>query len=387
MNELTVQERERAYDRLHGIHAAPDDEEQRVQEALVQMQVEIDKIQEKPAYDDAVRRGSTYIFEQKFRKRFLWAEYLDPHKAAIRMVKFLQYSSEVYGPEVLLRRIRYTDLPPGAVSYFKSGSGMVLPARDTSGRRVLCIAKDCISTIDRYYFWQEILDDEEEQKRGVVLVVCLFNVVQNANDLLEKDLVEKLMNSVPGRFTAMHFLLPDRPLYHCIKATYALLFGKRNRNHMRMHVGSTTEILYSLKTFGIPVDFLPQNLKRDCQQTLRRHIKWVDQLEARDQARENGHDFEKNPVYACPNSKDILLGKGRRIMKHPGNKDLRLLLEVKTHRWEPASNQDKGKLARELVREIRASGGRFLREEENGWFVEVDEDTARQKVSIGFRDT
>ena len=238
-----------------------------------------------------------------------------------------------------------------------------------------------------YYFWQEILDNEEEQKRGIVLVLCLFNVVQNANDPMEKDIVEKLVDSVPGRFTAIHLLLPDRPLYHCIKATYTLLFGKKNRNHMRMHVGSTTEILYSLKAFGIPVELLPQNLKRDCRQALIKHNVWVDQLEAKDAARMNGHDFDQNPVYDCPMRKDILLGKGRQIMKHPGNKDLRHLLEEKIHLWEAATNQEKAQLARDLVREICATGSRFLRAEEKGWFVEVDEDTARQKVSIGFRDT
>ena len=149
MNEMSKQEREQAYDRIHGIRPVPSDEEQRVQAALLQMQTEIDCIHEKPAYNEALRMGSAYIFDQKFRKRFLWAEDLDPTKAAMRMIKFLQYSSEVYGPEVLMRPIRYSDLTPGAVSYFKSGSGLMLPARDTSGRRVLCIAKDCIATLDR----------------------------------------------------------------------------------------------------------------------------------------------------------------------------------------------------------------------------------------------
>jgi hypothetical protein len=238
-----------------------------------------------------------------------------------------------------------------------------------------------------FFFWQEILDDEEDQRRGLVLVLCIFNLVQNANDPVESDMIVRLMRSVPGRFTAMHLLLPDRPLYHCIRASYVLLLGKRSRFKMRFHIGSITEILYSLKTFGIPVEFLPQNLKRDCKQALKRHVKWVDLLEAKDEARMNGYDFDKSPVIDCPIRKDILLGKGRQIMKHPGNLEMRYLLEENIHLWESATNQQKANLAREVVREIRASGGRFIREDESGWFAEVDEDTARQKVSIGFRDT
>jgi hypothetical protein len=149
MNQLTVQEREREFHKLHGIHSADEDEDDRMQEALLQIQIEIDQISDKPAYNEALRLGSTYVFDTKFRKRFLWAEDLDAHKAAIRMINFLQYSSEVYGPSVLLRRIQFSDLGPSAVAYFKAGSGLVPPARDSSGRRIYCVAKDCISTIDR----------------------------------------------------------------------------------------------------------------------------------------------------------------------------------------------------------------------------------------------
>ncbi|KAL3911137.1 MAG: hypothetical protein SGILL_007403 [Bacillariaceae sp.] len=394
MNQLSFQEREREYDRLHGIRSSEDadEDENQMQEALAQMQLEIDQLAYKPGYEEALRLNSQYVFDAKFRKRFLYADDLDPRKAAVRMTKFLEYSSEVFGPHVLMRKIMYSDLSPCTKACFRAGSCLILPVRDNSGRRVIVIAKDCmIKGRDReqldHYLWQEFVGDEADQKKGIVLVVCVNNVVLNANDKEEKHNVARVVESLPAKFTAMHFLLPDNPLYHCIGATYALLVGKENRFRTRFHVGSPQEILYSLRTFGVPVAYLPQNLKPDCKQALKRHVKIVDTYESMDQARMNGHDFDQNPVVTCPTRKDVLLGKGREIMKHSGNLDMRHRIEERIHLWEQATNQEKSRVSKGVVHDIRASGGRFLKEDERGWFAEVDEETARLKVSIGFRDT
>lgn len=212
-------------------------------------------------------------------------------------------------------------------------------------------------------------------------------MMQNAYDREMKQWVDKLSVSAPGWFSAVHYVLPDRPLYHAISASYIMLMGKENRSRLRLHVGSPTEILYSLKTFGIPVDYLPHNLKRNCKVALKNHLKYVDMLVAKDQAEMTGYNFNTNPIVICPINKDILLGKGRQIMKHPGNVEMRHLLETVLSRWEEAAdNQEKVAVAREVLKSLKASGSRFLAEHPNGWYVEVDDDTARQKISIGFRD-
>ena len=73
-------------------------------------------------------------------------------QAALRMTKFLENTSRVFGKKVLLRPIRYDDLTPNAIAVLKEGGAIVLPKRDSSGRRVLVIAKDIaegIPQIDR----------------------------------------------------------------------------------------------------------------------------------------------------------------------------------------------------------------------------------------------
>lgn len=74
-------------------------------------------------------------------------------------------------------------------------------------------------------------------------------------------------------------------------------------------------------------------------------------------------------------------------MKHPGNVAMRSLLEEKRGRYACAAHQNKSEIAWEVVNEIKTGGGRFLRELDTGFFTLVDDETARKKISIAFRDS
>jgi hypothetical protein len=65
---------------------------------------------------------------------------------------------------------------------------------------------------------------------------------------------------------------------------------------------------------------------------------------------------------------------------------MRRLVESKLDRYQVAAFKDKSQLAWEVVHEVKDCGGRFLKEQFNGLFVEVNDETCRKKVSIAFRD-
>jgi hypothetical protein len=109
-------------------------------------------------------------------------------------------------------------------------------------------------------------------------------------------------------------------------------------------------------------------------------------MEAREMARITDPGYDERAIVDCPRRQDCLLGKGRLIMKHPGNVDMRHFLEARLDRWESAGIKEKAGVSWEVVHEVKQNGGRFLKEDPNGWYVEVDDEVARQKVSIGFRD-
>lgn len=96
------------------------------------------------------------------------------------------------------------------------------------------------------------------------------------------------------------------------------------------------------------------------------------------------------PWIECPGRSDVLLGRGRPIMNHQGNVQMRELVGSNLGRFNAATDkQTRTTIIEEVVMEIQASGGRFLKEDHqnmNGFWVEVDQQAAFQKVGIYFRD-
>ena len=282
-----------------------------------------------------------------------------------------------------------------------------------------------------------------------MVVVCfLHNSVLftgiDSNELLY-EYSRKLIECMPSRFRAIHVCMPNEPVYHLVKSALMLVMGKSNRLHVRIHLGSHLECRYTLSTFGIPVNRLPMAL--DLNTTLRKdnityHTKWLRMQKAKESAIEKIH-FERCQVPAfcgdqktgredrnrdhgigigdltcnqavsvapanagsssqvvgmaavnifrsefieCPRHEDCLFGRGRNIMKHPGNVAMRSMLEGKRDRYACAAHQKKSEIAWEVVNEIKTGGGRFLKELDTGLFILVDDETARKKISIAFRD-
>ena len=89
----------------------------------------------------------------------------------------------------------------------------------------------------------------------------------------------------------------------------------------------------------------------------------------------------------CPELSDILFGRGWPKMGHPGNAAFRNTLESRLEEYNAIkSKREKTLVTLSIVNEFKECGARFLKEENSGFWVEVSNNVARQKVSIGFRD-
>jgi hypothetical protein len=95
----------------------------------------------------------------------------------------------------------------------------------------------------------------------------------------------------------------------------------------------------------------------------------------------------------APEPFDVVLGRGKAIQKHTGNKLIRLLIDQNCHRYDQAPRQVKRAIANEIVQGIKSKSGklpgRFLRlcgsaDEQGGW-QEVSNAVAIDKVSHIFR--
>ena len=251
--------------------------------------------------------------------------------------------------------------------------------------------------------------------------------------------ISKFVETQRLLFYAIHVLFPAGPLYDAVKTVYTLIFRKTKRSRIRFHTGSYQECLYSLKSFGIPVERLPpdgfgKKSEVIVQRENRNHRKWIAMQKALEtkiaehvatkQHQQHQHLMMSlnssamkmeahntltayNTVRAkyveCAYHEDILFGKGLSAMKHPGNMGFRRLLEEKYNLYNYDLYPDqhtKTKIAMEIVQEIKCGSGRFLKEVEtdqgktmekgamagSGLLVAVDDKVALQKFKTALRD-
>jgi hypothetical protein len=139
--------------------------------------------------------------------------------------------------------------------------------------------------------------------------------------------------------------------------------------------------MYALASYGIPHLFIPLNMHGELKQ--KPHMRWLKMRSAQEKL------LQQQKLKACivlPALADILLGKGKPIQQHKGNAHLHHLVDSNVPLYEGYSNnEDKAVLTQRLAGEAKAIGGRFLKQDEKGVWMEVDDNTARTKVSKLFR--
>ena len=86
-----------------------------------------------------------------------------------------------------------------------------------------------------------------------------------------------------------------------------------------------------------------------------------------------------------PSRYDILFGRGRKVMEHPGNLRLLSLVKDKTPFYDAASKEAKTRLTVEVVQILKCRLSRFLKKNASGVWEEVTDALARKKVSHAFR--
>ena len=74
------------------------------------------------------------------------------------------------------------------------------------------------------------------------------------------------------------------------------------------------------------------------------------------------------------------------MLNHPGNIAFRKIIESRFEEHRDATEVErKTAITWEVVKEVQRSGGRFL-VKNRGWWTLADPDSAREKVSVAFRD-
>ncbi|KAG7372095.1 hypothetical protein IV203_018238 [Nitzschia inconspicua] len=88
------------------------------------------------------------------------------------------------------------------------------------------------------------------------------------------------------------------------------------------------------------------------------------------------------------NSRDVLLGRGVPIQRHPGNKRMHRIVDLYRERYRTASRSDKTLLVRTTIQDIRKGGTRFLKRVDgkaSDIWMDASEDIVYEKVSHALR--
>jgi hypothetical protein len=138
MNQLSVEEREKALEDVHGIARVVDEPEDFIEARLALLDKDLNNISKKAAYDLASSMSKEYTLSKTRRLMFLRAESYDPYNAALRMVRFFDEKCELFGANKLTKDITLDDLDPDDIAALERGFYQVLPEKDCAGRKVFC---------------------------------------------------------------------------------------------------------------------------------------------------------------------------------------------------------------------------------------------------------
>ena len=140
-NEIPHEERGEQLNELHGVSDEIPETAEMVAKCLEELNVELSRITDKPAYDLALSLSPEYVLDRNFRLMFLRADIFDARASARRMVLFFEDKLELFGKDLLTKEILLSDLEDHEIKYFREGRQQPLMQRDRSGRLISFITR------------------------------------------------------------------------------------------------------------------------------------------------------------------------------------------------------------------------------------------------------
>jgi hypothetical protein len=234
-----------------------------------------------------------------------------------------------------------------------------------------------------FYTMMVASGDEETQKKGMIYIVFNFGPKRVAHKMTAALKVRTVLWRAPVRLVALHCVF-DSDSLGPMNAALVTAVNKMMKVRSRFHQGTILECSYDLMTFGIPTESLPVNNIGEFLMENHRH--W---LEERRQAEDESKDYTDRvilvPTMIVPGPNDVVYGRDRFALHHPGNAHYLILIDERREEYEHTqSRTEKTEVANGIVNAIRESGGRFLKRADVGWAA-VDDVTARYKVASAFR--
>ena len=424
LSRIQRNEREVNDDKVHGIKSwAVGETPEKITRALNTMQTEINMlpVEEKRAHLRGLKSQSLYTQSKEFRLRFLRATGFNTKDAAIRYCKCLDYLVEVFGEFALTRRLFITDLNEDEISYLHEGNFQLLPSRDCLGRRIVAYnihptsrpySVEIIFKVYAYLLFAIISEDITTQRNGMVYVGVIGKTkLSHGGNHMPR--LRRMFGAIPLRWGAVHLCVPNEPVYQVITALFMAWIGQEGRKVLRIHRGYPIECCYSLRSFGIPVEDMPEMQSGQFKKNILRLIKVrmamdkfakEQEIVSKKLSRKRGAPSAPKPFLGieCPEINFVILGSSKKNCsqndKHIGNASFRRImfanegfknyLKDRNEKGEGNSRRAEiNKIAEAILYESWLEGLHFVEyNQEQSFFTEMQSiEDIRQKVVTDMR--
>ena len=324
---------------------------------------------------------SSLIDSENDKKLLLATEAYQPSKAANRIEKNCQSKMELFGSELMDKKITlFEDLSSRKSEIgVEDGYVQLLPTRDLAGRAVLFFQYDADLYAKEpnnfrkilFYMMASALEDEDTARRGVSIVVWNGAPTKWFDPFWR--VFEKI--SAPFKILKLHYC----QVSHYESSYQVLEKRERGETDVRIHKGSLQECMHGLVTYGVPSHFIPLN-PLDGSINIGAHLKWIE-LRRRI---ESFPESQQASIVLVPGQDDVLLGK--RKMSMNGNVLYHQTIMKHLKKYHEANSED----ARDIILldtwdSIQSRGGRFLLQVEDGQLWErLELQAALYKIGQAF---
>jgi hypothetical protein len=138
LNGLSVEEREKIFDDIHGVAKGQEETPEFVESCIQKLDDELLAVPQKrrQALDRALFLKPSIASDVKFKLMFLRADLYAASKAARRMSQYFADKLELFGEEKLVKKITLDDLSEDDMKVFNTGYFMILDHKDSAGRPI-----------------------------------------------------------------------------------------------------------------------------------------------------------------------------------------------------------------------------------------------------------
>jgi len=307
-------------------------------------------------------RLSSLIDSENDKKLLLATEAYQPSKAADRIEKNCKTKVELFGSDLMDKKITlFEDLSSEKSEIgVEDGYVQLLPTRDLAGRAVLFFQYDPNLYSQQpnnfrkilFYMMASALEDEDTARRGVSMVVWNGAPTKWFDPFWR--VFEKI--SAPFKISKLHYC----QVSHYESSYQVLEKRERGETDVRIHKGSLQECMHGLVTYGVPSHFIPLN-PLDGGINLAEHLKWIE-------LRRRIESFpvsQQASIVLVPGQDDVLLGKRKMSMNGNVLYHQMIMKNIKMYH-EATSEEVRDTILMNVWDSIQVRGGRFLLQVEDG---------------------